>query len=1633
MKKRTASLIRLLCMVLCIGMMLTGCRLTGCTNNSASSGSGSGSGSSGAGDVTYTVEIVSEGSMPISDVGVWVYTDETKADLVWYEQTNAEGKMSFAGAEGGSYVAVLENVPEGYTVEEYYTITELETKIVLSGSMLSMDDVENVVYNLGDMMYDFTITTPDGTSYTLSQLLEEKEAVVLNFWYGNCAPCKREFPFLQAAYEKYSDRIEVLAMNPVDTDPAIVAEIAESLGLTFPMALVGAEWEQMFQIVGYPTTVIVDRYGMISFIHTGSVTTEGVFEAVFEHFTADDYEQSVVEDITEIVGDIDVNAGSVEGTEDDPIQIATTTEDGGTTMTVDVAAGSITYLEIYKLNNVYATINDDDAYFIYNGKTYEASDGKVTVWLSTEDTFSGIDLGVGNSGDEDKTFTIKFTAKKGSYGNPYALSMGEFTTNVSAGNENGVYYTWTASEDGVLTIQNVSCTSGVDYSYTLYNLNTYAYRIMSSESTGDSANGKDLSVNVHKGDKVQVIVATLPDAKFNYPAATIKSLVAFVAGELKEEEKEPTYTYGVTVTNETGAAVAGVAFQYELNGETLSVATNMEGKAEVVLPEGDYTFTMVVPAHYTASQTTFVLTKDAPTATAQLIPVLSVDYVLTVKDDDGAAVEGVTIIVGNSFAKTDASGRVVFNLPEGGCSGTISVPAGYECDTTAFAFEGETTELTVSMKKLHDLVVTVMGDDALPVSGAEVTVNGTSVVADESGQAAFCLSKGTYEVTISELEGYVSDASYTAVVESGSNTVSVELKKLYEHVIAVEDQNGAKIPGVEVIVDGMSYTTDAEGAIVIERVRGQYAAVVAAVPVGSDESAVGAEYVLDTQTGTLVITVESVKMPYTVKTVDEDGNAVAGATVTVNGEKMITGEDGVAAFEHYVGSYTASIIVPSGYYAEQAEYAFEDGAYELTIRLLKMAEFTVTVMEEESSDLISGVVLEVWVSEVSDLNFQPVQAITADGVVTFTLPRCGEYLVTVIAVPDGYAFTSSDHSFDADNKMTILLDRRNNYTVSVEDDLGAAVSGVSVSFLGDDETVSTKTGNSGSANFAAYDGVSATITVPEGYRLADGESATKEFGQTTALTYKLQKIETYTVSVADQNGAMDGVTVTIDGVEYTTEQGKVEVALDRGEHTAAVTVPEGYQAVGESVKTFDGATELSFRLQQVKTYTVTVSDDDGPMDGVTVTVGTASGVTENGKVSFTLPVADYTAVITVPDGYTADSGSVAFGTGTAVSVKLERVAPTLATYSVNLLDAATGKAVDTECLVIFSQNGAQKYVVEAVKGVAKAELEIGTYDVTLYMGADYYTAQTSFRLTETDSSMNALVAKVYSGEVVEHWYANMYPLEEGGVYVDLTSGGTTFFSFTPTRSGVYKVQVYSPLTDAYVCYYGSATYPVRSDRTEADNSFTIEIELGPTIVIGVEAAGGVTNCIISVTYEGEIVKAERVEYDDTKYSPVDYTLASGKTLSTINLRTTTTSDLVLGSDGYYYLNGKLVMVDFNWSTLSLSAMAYVAGILRYFDTDGDGVYDLIEEYTGNMRGYIGYVTGKDNDGNLTGTTHYYTDSAGEKRSVYPLNPELMYMLQNTCAHQGWADPDSPNYLDYYDTYSGMKVEDGWMAFLVVAG
>ncbi len=267
--------------------------LVNCGGGNGSHGSqNSGSDDSNATKETYTVSVKTAGGMVMSELDIYIYADEKLTDLKDFKSTDENGLVNFNLAQGGDYYIVVSGAPKGYDVAKSYKFSGNTAVITLTSAIVTGQDAPASL-GVGDVMYDMTVTTPDGTKYTLSEILKEKDMIMLNFWYTSCTYCVEEFPYIEEAYQQYKDSIEILALNPLGEGNNAIQNFKDSYQLSFPMAECATNWSSVFGIQGYPTTIMIDRYGVICMMESGGVPSLRPFISAFEHFTGDDYEQKL--------------------------------------------------------------------------------------------------------------------------------------------------------------------------------------------------------------------------------------------------------------------------------------------------------------------------------------------------------------------------------------------------------------------------------------------------------------------------------------------------------------------------------------------------------------------------------------------------------------------------------------------------------------------------------------------------------------------------------------------------------------------------------------------------------------------------------------------------------------------------------------------------------------------------------------------------------------------------------------------------------------------------------------------------------------------------------------------------------------------------------------------------------------------------------------------------------------------------------------------------------------------------------------------------------------------------------------------------------------------------------------------
>ncbi|MDE7086657.1 MAG: redoxin domain-containing protein, partial [Clostridia bacterium] len=244
---------------------------------------------------TYTVTVKSEGGLLFKKQAVMVYRN---GRIFTSGITDDEGVYSFSASDA-TYTVSVEAMPtEGYTAQNATLSASNRTgEIVLHSEVLKTEPTARTHYVIGDIIHDYSFTTPydiDGApkTYKMSELLKTKDAVIINNWGTQCSNCMLEMAAMNEAFETYKDSIQIIAASnyrPADSDQVIINYHEQHADYNIPMMVDRNGLSDKFELTGWPTTVVIDRYGAIARIEVGAVFEAEAWGRMIEKYIGDDY------------------------------------------------------------------------------------------------------------------------------------------------------------------------------------------------------------------------------------------------------------------------------------------------------------------------------------------------------------------------------------------------------------------------------------------------------------------------------------------------------------------------------------------------------------------------------------------------------------------------------------------------------------------------------------------------------------------------------------------------------------------------------------------------------------------------------------------------------------------------------------------------------------------------------------------------------------------------------------------------------------------------------------------------------------------------------------------------------------------------------------------------------------------------------------------------------------------------------------------------------------------------------------------------------------------------------------------------------------------------------------------------
>ena len=383
--------------------------------------------------------------------------------------------------------------------------------------------------------------------------------------------------------------------------------------------------------------------------------------------------------------------------------------------------------------------------------------------------------------------------------------------------------------------------------------------------------------------------------------------------------------------------------------------------------------------------------------------------------------------------------------------------------------------------------------------------------------------------------------------------------------------------------------------------------------------------------------------------------------------------------------------------------------------------------------------------------------------------------------------------------------------------------------------------------------------------------------------------------------------------------------------------------------------------------------------------------------------------------------------------------PKMVDYTVRAIDPF-GNPLEVSVNVEMFKDGESLGEMPIRRGAAIFRLEEGyyTFEVKPMEGEFYYdksacvfdeeTTDITVTLYNYANNNNKQTIWIYDENVLDHVPYDAVQVEEGGAYVEIDRPEMTYFIFTPTRGGIYKIS-YESSKAVTIGYFGSPHNVLINCPIDVINgAFELEVK-NEGVNIGNE--GGTTQLVFGIrsyTVKGCVLKIERVGdakvdlpwtdiMPDKSATKVDNCLNSE--FVDFDITDSTLSVVYNENDGYYHLNtadGPIIYIRINNAAIKSQ-------------TSEETIYMFLPSFVDmgatDRLGKVFY----DENGNIIRKESYnelfysYADLCGTK-GLYPLNKQLAEVVKNLGDHNGWFNLNG--YHIFGDLASSVVVENAWL-------
>ena len=170
---------------------------------------------------------------------------------------------------------MMEAIMSGKYSQDYYVDKNKEIKAMV---LVTAKEDEKMVWEeikkqgdgnselIGKDAIPFSVKDINGNEHSLNNL--KGKIIVMNFWFVECKPCIIEIPELNELVKKYESK-EVVFLGFATNDTSTLNSFLKEMDFLYKIIPNSKEIAADYEVLGYPTHVVIDQNSKIAFLTSG--------------------------------------------------------------------------------------------------------------------------------------------------------------------------------------------------------------------------------------------------------------------------------------------------------------------------------------------------------------------------------------------------------------------------------------------------------------------------------------------------------------------------------------------------------------------------------------------------------------------------------------------------------------------------------------------------------------------------------------------------------------------------------------------------------------------------------------------------------------------------------------------------------------------------------------------------------------------------------------------------------------------------------------------------------------------------------------------------------------------------------------------------------------------------------------------------------------------------------------------------------------------------------------------------------------------------------------------------------------------------------------------------------------------